>query len=835
MRSRKTRNYVALAVLSLLAQQPAAYSVTGSQNKGTILDHNSNRAVYGNKPIVTPRVNVPAEHESLNLGEREEPDAQHLTFLGREDEPKALVKQDGGRADKEADKDKGVATNTAQSTHEKQQFEQVLQENWTVWTGKPDGRLTLAMIALLLDKTDLPADQVSALSALAKSVENAIAKAYVNKKIVAGNLSIRQVDNRIELVNGVKGDAQRLDATLIAKDYETNPDSWDGAGSSLKIELMSFWDSWTASTHGVMTFALFDQLCKQTNPKLNGTEAAALAAMGSLLNNQQANKAIGAPIQSLKLGVNADGLVTLTDVATGKTIDIRLLSINYYVPGVKLLAQDTAKTGPGGKPDNDRLSLYGPTNTVNINAVRQADFGNCFFLSCVWATMQNYGTAYLENMIKQVGPDRFEVSFPGYAHNPIHVKLTPTEAAMFSYATNGGCYLSVLGMAAAHIATDRATGPHKTHDELQPFYSIVNGGYDQPYMHLFTGFNYVAIETDKTGTQLKDFEYAIKEALKDKIPVNICTSDHYMTVSQFYPENTPAKDLTNYVGPAGATGPFVTIHNQWGDTGPFPLAGTDYTVHMVNGYFTLPVASLRQYGLLSIQLPDHAERVIAEKNHANTPTTTPAVKSDFAVLPPEVNSAEMAHVESHRLASVKNGGCAPSSVSPLPGPGGSMVAGTKELNMSNGTILIAHAKPVVVNIPGGTVKIAPGAAVYISRHGNASAIFNLTNTTRGDVIVSDGDAARSVPVGQAVIVCTDTASDLKDINPCRTVIDPKHATLVQTSPNARTFAAMYSPIAVLDDSAQFLELVRSHNPADRALADRILKTAASMSQLTPSD
>src|SRR5262249_53463379 len=155
--------------------------------------------------------------------------------------------------------------------------------------------------------------------------------------------------------------------------------------------------------------------------------------------------------------------------------------------------------------------------------------------------------------------------------------------------------------------TNNPTGTDNTH-QFTPLYKIVNDGYDKPFLQLLTGNNYVSIKTSNATTDLKSFSDRLEKAINAKDPVNIATDDHYMTVCQYF-ANTPISKLSNYQGPPGATGPFIEIHNQWGNTGDYTIGGTNYKVHMENGYFTVPVADLSKMGLISAQMPEGPEHI----------------------------------------------------------------------------------------------------------------------------------------------------------------------------------------------------------------------------------
>ena len=900
--------HVCLALLAALAQSQTVLAVTtatGEKEVRPVFDHNFNRAVYSGKPIVAPHVHVEAPRIKKNIDdEQASSDDRHLTFIGHADEPVAMEKLGDVRYDVQGAKSPDVVrvdnageksktrtqkrgaddsakdTSTGKLPESVQQLNSVLKSNWSTWTAKSDGKLSLPAIAALLGESNLPADQINALSALANHAEALVAQAYNNHQLQPGNMILEQGKNgTIQLLDGAKGTPKTINIDAVATSFAGKPDEEQGCNSALKIELLQYWNTWTASTGGVMTFAQFNKLCAQTHPPITGAQAAALGAIGNQLNDIQYadfKSSSSAPLVTLKLQVSADGQVTMVN-GSGQQVQTGNYAFNYYAPGARMLAQDVAGQGkiPGNRQDH--LSLYGSSNTVVINDVRQGDYNDCFFLASVWATMQNYGTPYVQNMIKQVGPNKFDVTFPGYAHNPISVDITPTEASMFSRTTNGGCYLSVLALAADRIVTNRAGTDSKTRDQLTPLYAIVNCGYDRPFLQLLTGQKYTRIESPKGPTQatthelaaynekLQNFESAIEKGINDHQPVNVATSDHFMTITAYSNASSPTA-LTNYQGPSGAPGPYVTIHNQWGNTGPYQLAGTDITVHMENGYFTVPVADMAKYGLIAIQVPgvsskvdapllagapkiaipnplDESPRLVDDVKIGNSPRIDEPRRFENASRNKERATKQTSqtkatgstptrsHMKGMDDTKSDNGGAntGPISTSSDTGSGGTI----RQFDMVNGTVFVAHVDPVRVNIPGGMVKIAGGAAVYISRHDDACAVFNLTNTSHGGVVVSSGGKERTVAVGQAVITCANPDKEFDSINPCKAVLDSSHVKLVDSSSALRTFAASYSPIAVLDNSAQFAELIKSKDPADRALAERILKTAAALSQMTP--
>jgi hypothetical protein len=887
MQKQAMKRWVSLALMIPLFHGQSALSATtatGSKQVRPVFDHNFNRAVYGNKPIVTPRTNVLPARTNINLQDRTgESDLQHLTFVGHAGEPVSVEKGEGERHENETGKEKDVrilkvgkaketekSKDSEQTSQAKENLDNVIDQNWATWTADSHGVLTMAHMAVLLRDPSLTASELSALGALAGRIEHMQAVDFSDHKISSGQVLslVKGKDGEMVLRDGTKADARHLDMNVVADHFTSSYDRDQVCDSLMRTEFLQYWSQWTASSGGVMTFAQFNQLCKQTHPPITGPEAAALSALGNQLNNMQVaayKVSDKAPLVTLKLQVT-NGAVSLVD-GKGDAQSTGTVAYMIYAPGVRMLSQDTHQPGQPANPANQKqtkLSLYGPTGKIEINDVRQGYYNDCFFLSGIWSAMNSHGVSYVQNMIKQTGPDRFEVSFPGYAHNPIEVHITPTEAVMFSGTTNGGCYLSVLALAADHISVNRTQGTSKLHDELTPMYAIINCGYDCPFLQLLTGQQYQNISSG--SKEFPKLQPAIQAALSAHEPVNVATSDHYMTITAM---SNNLSGLTNYVGPPGAPGPYVTIHNQWGDSGGYPLAGTHppITVKMENGYFTLPLADFEHYGLIGIQVPGGQAKVEAPQI-AGSRQGKAEIHIDRSRREHETDRSSRETERSSRLADEPSkhetrkasktetvGSSAGSSAASTTGKSISRMryrgsgdgapntapidtdedknGAVRQLEMVNGSVFIAHVNPVNVTIPGGSVKIAPDTAVYISRRGNACAVFNLTETNRSAVVVTADGKDRSVPVGQALIISSDTSGDFVTINPCTAVVDPARVKLIDSTSAVRTFAANYSPVAVLDNSPQFAELVKSKSPADRALANRVLKTAAVMSQMAP--
>src|SRR5262249_9412964 len=157
-----------------------------------------------------------------------------------------------------------------------------------------------------------------------------------------------------------------------------------------------------------------------------------------------------------KLDVTSSGKISLSD-GRGKDVDMSSVAWNIFGQGASTLPKDEVREDGKAQPQN--LSLYGPTGKVVKNDVRQGDYNNCFFLSCVWGAMNSLGDSYVTNMIKQTGANTFQVTFPN--HSPVDVTVTPTEASMYSYVTNGGCYLTVLALAADKVVLSHTGGDTK--------------------------------------------------------------------------------------------------------------------------------------------------------------------------------------------------------------------------------------------------------------------------------------------------------------------------------------------------------------------------------------
>jgi hypothetical protein len=466
-------------------------------------------------------------------------------------------------------------------------------------------------------------------------------------------------------------------------------------------------------------------------------------------------------------------------------------------------------------------------------------------MSVIYSVITQLGPSAIQNMIAPVPGkiNEFLVQFPGYAHNPISVHLTPAQVAMYSYNTDGGVYLAVLGAAAEGIM--RKEDPEANLNRL-PFGNIINGGPSHDTIKLLTGEtnHSISIPSDKSLTS--GTMNTIKSALDNHEPVIIETADHDMSITEIA-EQAPTKPVGINCYPPGAKGPFVIIHNQWGDTGSYyPIKGSNVSVNMVHGYFAVDVASLSEYGMIYVMVPDKGQKPIvfdkgpsiaATANIGGRPLigngangspqsigggggegSSYVVKnswgtgwksSGYAVLPPEINSGLM-----------------------YSGAGsGPMI---NHIEMHPGTMLVAHSKPVTVHIPGGKVEIASNAAVYIVQNEKTTAIMSLTDSHDGAVsfgkLETTGWNVKPIPIraGQALII---GAADQQSLDSLGASIPAGGSKQVNVAGLDSVYVAPFSPVEALKNSRQFALLLKDTSKEKKAIADHILKTAAVMQAL----
>jgi hypothetical protein len=520
-------------------------------------------------------------------------------------------------------------------------------------------------------------------------------------QINSDDQSMQRDQNTVQKDEGLQTKEAKRESRL---ERQTKEDYHDVKSEAKFVNtLENNWQKWTGSKTGIMTPAMLTKLIEDPPYPLTRAESAALAALAIQLESTISNNSIATA--DLRFGGNSKGEFELLAYEPGGVVKrLNPSDFDEFGSEERHLAYDRNQDGS--------FNLYGPKG-IDPNAIRQWDNGNCFFLNGVYGVIEKYGPAAIQNMISAVPgtKNEFLVQLPGYGHNPILVKLTSAEAAMFSYNTDGGVYLAVLGMAVQHVArTEKPSDPEQASVAAMPFGRVINGGGAYFMLHLLTGQTYHQVLSANGGDHLKLLADA-QAALADNQPVCIQTSGHDMTLNSI--SNTPPTSPPGIkCYPPDAPGPYVVIHNQWGYTGrysPFGPGAPGPVVEMTNGYFAISASALTNYGIVGIVVPD--------KNQSPIVFTHPPEMAEYVA---RQNESSVADEPGEILPKTSATIVVKSTLKSITTSESSQAVGpsSREVILGQGSILVSHLANVMVHTRCGDIKIAPNAAAYILQVGN---------------------------------------------------------------------------------------------------------------------
>jgi hypothetical protein len=147
-----------------------------------------------------------------------------------------------------------------------------------------------------------------------------------------------------------------------------------------------------------------------------------------------------------------------------------------------------------------------------------------------------------------------------------------------------------------------------------------------------------------------------------------------------------------------------------------------------------------------------------------------------------------------------------------------------EYVMPEGTVLVKEPSQIIMEAPSHNANVRAGAVAYFIRLGNEVGFFNLDGDAHGSVSVRSHASKKTydVPIGCAVIV---TPNEIAGCSITK-YISWNQPALLDTEEGLHIYQAGFPYVAALNSSKQFQEALHSANPAQRAMATKLLKLAA---------
>lgn len=245
------------------------------------------------------------------------------------------------------------------------------------------------------------------------------------------------------------------------------------------------------------------------------------------------------------------------------------------------------------------MSMYGSMSSnaeifpkgiesIRPDRITQGELGDCYFLAAI-ASLSNtpQGKKQIQNMIKDLGNDRVQVTFPGKQPVTIY-KPTQSELSLYSNAGSDGLWLSILEKAYAHTRNEQDL-TSLVYKRANPYDKIGNGG------HLLTGIKGVTgkflPDTDVLIiTPLSTLRLKLQQAIAKKQVVTCGTSPKLPWTDDTTKNGLPLSHAYSVLDFDPKTD-MVTVRNPWGSTevsdGNGPRDGVD------DGTFKMPLSEFK--------------------------------------------------------------------------------------------------------------------------------------------------------------------------------------------------------------------------------------------------
>jgi hypothetical protein len=154
-------------------------------------------------------------------------------------------------------------------------------------------------------------------------------------------------------------------------------------------------------------------------------------------------------------------------------------------------------------------------------------------------------------------------------------------------------------------------------------------------------------------------------------------------------------------------------------------------------------------------------------------------------------------------------------------------------NLDVGNVVFRPTNNIVVGTHEGTVDISSGSIVFVMETGHDVAVYNLHDTHAGGVKVNVGGKQITVSPGTSVVLTRQDKADFSKVNPGVT-IGHRNPVPVAMGEGVKAYYSEFSITSALYTVAPLRQMLASKSSGDRKAAQRMLKNAVILSELSKS-
>jgi hypothetical protein len=538
------------------------------------------------------------------------------------------------------------------------------------------------------------------------------------------------------------------------------------------------------------------------NPSIKGNKAAALSALLVTMKESPATSTTSVHVPKYW---SLDGLQKIVSAAE-QTNHSRL--INRFVQHTQAL-QDKQP---------EKLPLFGRADQSLLADLHRGPADNHAFMAAAAGLAYSRPEA-LRSMINADSKGNFRVRFPNTAEIPIH--LTEGDIAEFASTGRSVLWLDVLRKAHEELAEESVEKPGQgasaSKASSTPLIDLLDDADASQVVPLLTHHEVESL--DLSNEKPEQLRNSISAAVEQKrlvllenqkeTQVVLAVDPAKNTVSLWSPGTEPNQAASvgnDKTQQALAAGTRIVQFDQLSKD--FSKAFIETNKNTSRDYSEILRTKTGENSLTSVAFENAEDAYLTELQSSGITIKTDSSGKEVIVMDEDARASRVS-ADSHGQKIV-------------------------ELELTQGSALIAHENHVRVKTALCDVHVSPNAAAYVISLAGSTAVFNLSDMRSGEVLVKVGLSMKEirVPLGQQIVLTKNLKDDFEAANPDNLIAHRKSVSLGVID-GVDVFRAEFSFTSLLDNAEGFSDLCSSSIPSDKKIVSRLIKTAAIMLTLRP--